>query len=283
MLRKDLTPIDVLDRNILNLCTRNNAATYELLLMIREFDERAGWLQWGLANCAEWLAWRCDLSMTTAREKVRVAHALKSLPAIVESFASGALSYAKVRALTRVANRDNEPALLEFALRTTAANVADRCRALRCGSQQSFDTAAKAYASRALRIRRDLHRSMMTIMVELPIDSGARAWLRFRRGSESSRGRMVEGSGKIGCGDISATIPAPAGLDCRQGEIFDEHRSAPPGRFGAKQRERGPVHITGWRDSARFIVKSTRLIVKSRNDLTGWMFRVSDLRHRHGG
>ena len=71
----ETTRIDELDRNILTLCTRINAATYELLVMIREFDERTGWLQWGLDNCAEWLAWRCDLSMTTAREKVRVAHA----------------------------------------------------------------------------------------------------------------------------------------------------------------------------------------------------------------
>ena len=77
----DLTPIEALDQNILTLCTSINAATYELLVMIREFDERAGFLQWGLSNCAEWLAWRCDLSMTTAREKVRVAHALKTLPA----------------------------------------------------------------------------------------------------------------------------------------------------------------------------------------------------------
>ena len=36
----DLTPIDALDERILNLCTRINAATYELLVMIREFDER---------------------------------------------------------------------------------------------------------------------------------------------------------------------------------------------------------------------------------------------------
>ena len=73
MKTKHLTPIEELDQHILNLCTRINAATYELLVMIREFDERAGFLQWGLTNCAEWLAWRCDLSMTTAREKVRVA------------------------------------------------------------------------------------------------------------------------------------------------------------------------------------------------------------------
>jgi len=172
MTSSDLTPIDVLDHNILTLCTRINAATYELLVMIREFDERAGWLQWGLHNCAEWLAWRCDLSMTTAREKVRVAHALKTLPAIADSFSTGELSYAKVRALTRVANRDNEQALLDFALRTTATVVAERCRELRNGEVQSIEDAARANANRSLRIRRDHHRGMMTITVELPMESG---------------------------------------------------------------------------------------------------------------
>ena len=41
----DLTPIEALDRRILDLCTGINAATYELLVIIREFDERTGWLQ----------------------------------------------------------------------------------------------------------------------------------------------------------------------------------------------------------------------------------------------
>ncbi len=48
---RDLTPIEDLDQGILNLCARINAATYELLVL------------------------SCDLSMTTAREKVRVAFA----------------------------------------------------------------------------------------------------------------------------------------------------------------------------------------------------------------
>ena len=45
----NLAPIEDLDRNIFTLCKHINAATYELLVLIREFDERAGWL-----------AWRCD-------------------------------------------------------------------------------------------------------------------------------------------------------------------------------------------------------------------------------
>ena len=166
------TSIDELDRNIHALCQRINVATYELLVLIREFDERGGWLQWGSPNCTEWLAWRCDLSIATAREKVRVANALKTLPLICESFSAGELSYAKVRALTRVANRDNEKALVEFALRHTAVHVADRCRELRCGSEASIDTAQRAWANRSLRIRRDRHREMMTITIDLPMDTG---------------------------------------------------------------------------------------------------------------
>lgn len=168
----DLTPIDELDQNILSLSTRINAATYELLLMIREFDERAGFLQWRLHNCAEWLAWRCDLSLTTAREKVRVAHALKHLPLVSSAFSTGELSYSKVKEMTRVANRDNELRLLEFALRHTAVSVAERCRELRCGSEASFGTAERAWANRSLRVRRDHERSMMTITIDLPFDTG---------------------------------------------------------------------------------------------------------------
>jgi hypothetical protein len=92
-------------------------------------------MRWGFENCADWLHWRCDLSLSAAREKVRVAHALKTLPRIGMAFAEGALSYSKVRALTRVASRETEEKLLEFALHTTAARVEARCRELRCGTQ----------------------------------------------------------------------------------------------------------------------------------------------------
>lgn len=168
----DLRPIDALDRDIVTLATRINAATYELLVLVREFEERAGYLQWGLDNCAEWLAWRCDVSMTTALEKVRVARSLKTLPLISSAFASGELSYSKVRSLTRVAHAENEAKLVEFALRHTAAHVAAYCRQLRCGSADSLDVAERAWANRSLRVRRDRHRGLMSITVDLPIEAG---------------------------------------------------------------------------------------------------------------
>ena len=164
--------IDDLDRAISRLSTRINAATYELLVLIRQFDERAGWLKWGFLNCADWLHWRCDLSLGAAREKVRVAHSLKVLPAIARAFRLGKLSYSKVRALARVATRDNEVELLEFALKTTAARVEERCRELRCGTAESVTDANQAHAKRSLVVRRDHEGSAMTITVELPIEAG---------------------------------------------------------------------------------------------------------------
>ena len=167
-----IVPIEDLEQDILNLCIGINAATCELLSLIREFDERAGWLKWGLENCAEWLAWRCDLSLATAREKVRVAHALKLLPATSAAFSAGELSYSKVRELTRVATPTNEEELVCFALRHSTAFVTDRCRELRMGDAASGDVAERAFANRGLRVRRDAERAMMVINIELPLEAG---------------------------------------------------------------------------------------------------------------
>ena len=48
-------------------------------MLIREFDERTGWLKWGFENCTQWLHWRCELSGCASREKVRVANMLRDL------------------------------------------------------------------------------------------------------------------------------------------------------------------------------------------------------------
>jgi len=165
-------PIDDLDRAIVTLSARINAETYELLVLIRQFDERAGWLKWGLGSCAEWLHYRCDFSMNAAREKVRVAHALKTLPEVAAAFATGELSYSKVRAMTRVTGTHNEDELLSFALKTTTARVEERCRELKCGTADSLGGAQRAFANRSLRVSRNAERGVMTITIELPTETG---------------------------------------------------------------------------------------------------------------
>ncbi len=111
-----------LAESIAVLAARIHAATYELFRMLAEFDARNGW-NTGFLSCAHWLHWRTGIDLGAAREKVRVARALQLLPHVSSEMQRGRLSYAKVRALTRVATPQNEQALVDFALAGTAAHV----------------------------------------------------------------------------------------------------------------------------------------------------------------
>ena len=120
----------VLGDAIAELAARIQAATYELLVLIHQFDARGGWGQ-GFTSCAHWLNWRTGLAMGAAREKVRVARTLAELPRLSAEMRRGALSYSKVRALTRVATPESEARLLDFARCATAAHVERLVRAWR--------------------------------------------------------------------------------------------------------------------------------------------------------
>jgi hypothetical protein len=108
---------------ITELCSYIYAAEHRLLTLIREFDEQKGWDWLGFHSCAHWLNFKCGIDMNTARERVRVAHALGKLPKTDARFATGALSYSKVRAMTRIADESNEDYLLMIAKRGTAHHV----------------------------------------------------------------------------------------------------------------------------------------------------------------
>ena len=112
-----------LEHQITRLSAHIHAATYRLLELIREYDDSHGWCGPGLNSCAHWLNWKCGINLGAAREKVRVAHALKGLPKISEKFRQGEVSYSKVRAMTRVATEKNEDYLLGVARHGTAAHV----------------------------------------------------------------------------------------------------------------------------------------------------------------
>ena len=115
--------LEALESRITELWGHINAATAQFLALLAEFDRREGWAQHGVASCAHWLNWQCGISAGAAREKVRVARALTSLPKITEAFGEGRLSYSKVRAVTRVATAETEDSLLNIALHGTAAHV----------------------------------------------------------------------------------------------------------------------------------------------------------------
>jgi hypothetical protein len=150
-----LAELDRLGDQIAELSVHLEAATARLLSLIREFDARGGWSD-GFRSCAEWLAWRVGLAPGAAREHVRVARALGTLPAMAEAMARGELSYAKVRALTRIATPETEARLLAVGRAGTAVHVESIVRGWRQVDRQAEAREARSqYAGRALHVHQD--------------------------------------------------------------------------------------------------------------------------------
>jgi hypothetical protein len=146
-----IAALECLGNEIAELSAHLDAATARLLALIREFDARGGWNN-GFRSCADWLAWRVGLDLGAARERVRVARALETLPRLAEALARRELSYAKVRALTRVATPETEARLLTVGRAGTAAHVERIVRGWR-----RVDRLAEAREAARQHARRALH------------------------------------------------------------------------------------------------------------------------------
>ena len=195
-----------LGEDIAELSSRIQAATYQLLVMIRAFDEREGWS--GFKSCAHWLNWRTGLALGAAREKVRVARALGDLPLLSGAMRRGQLSYSKVRALTRVATPANERRLLGFAECAPAAYVERLARAW-----SRVDRQAEATDERRRHERRHLNTwvdddGMVVIRGRLSPEVGALV----RRALEAAADRLRT--------DVSAEEAAETSFGQRQADAL---------------------------------------------------------------
>ena len=188
--------LNALEAEITELWGHINAATAHFLALLAEFDRREGWAQHGISSCAHWLSWQCGVGRVAAREKVRVARALASLPKVAAAFGEGRLSYSKVRALTRVATAETEDTLLHFALNGTAAQLERTVRGFR-------------------RVRRELERDEAGALHE-------RRYLDCRRESDGSvrlEARLAPEAGEM---LLKALEAAQAQLDERDGDAAEE-------------------------------------------------------------
>jgi uncharacterized protein DUF222/HNH endonuclease len=138
--------LDELETELATLASHLYAGTCRWLELVAEIDRRGSWADEGQGSCAAWLAWRCALTPRAAREHVRVARRLPELLLTRAAFAHGELSYAKVRALTRVATAENEEELLHLARALTAAQLERAVRAYRrVTTEESRDLQESAY------------------------------------------------------------------------------------------------------------------------------------------
>src|SRR5690348_12548124 len=120
MSNPDNRPLSEVEEEIASLSAHLSVGMSRLLELLHDFELRGGHQRFG-DSCAGWLAWRCGIDKRTAREQVRVARALHAVPLIRAAFARGELSYAKVRALTRVEPPADEEELLRLARHLTAS------------------------------------------------------------------------------------------------------------------------------------------------------------------
>jgi hypothetical protein len=147
--------LDRLGDEIAELSAHLQAATARLLDLIREFDARAGWNN-GFRSCAAWLSWRVGYAPGAAREHVRVARALGTLPLLSQALARGELSYAKVRELTRVATPETEARLLAVGRAGTAEHVERIVRGWRRMDRKAeTQEAVRHHTARALHVYQD--------------------------------------------------------------------------------------------------------------------------------
>jgi Domain of unknown function (DUF222)/HNH endonuclease len=163
--------LERLGDEIAELSVHLDAATARLLELIRDFDARLGW-NTGFRSCAHWLSWRVGLDLGAARERVRVARALATLPRLAQALARGELSYAKVRALTRVATPRTEERLLAVGRAGTAEHVERIVRGWRRVDQKAeVAEAIHRHKFRSLRVYRD-HDGMVAVHGRLEPEVG---------------------------------------------------------------------------------------------------------------
>jgi uncharacterized protein DUF222/HNH endonuclease len=200
--------LDQLGDKIAVLSAHLDAATARLLDLIREFDARGGWNS-GFSSCAAWLSWRVGLDLGAARERVRVARALGTLPLLAQALARGELSYAKVRALTRVATPETEARLLGVGRAGTAAHVERIVRGWRYVDRRAeAREAAQRHRNRGLRVYQDAD-AMVVVRGRLEPEVGALFMQALAAARETlyQRARRRDGDVAVGHGNVSAETP----------------------------------------------------------------------------
>ena len=103
----------------------------QLLQVVAECDRREDWREDGATSMADWLVARLGIAHRTAREWVRVARSLETLPRLAETFAEGGLSFDQLAPATRLAQPETEAAMAADAPGLSVAQLETAARRAR--------------------------------------------------------------------------------------------------------------------------------------------------------
>src|SRR5437762_9639183 len=129
-----------------------NSARSTLLELIRACEERKIWAEDGCPSIQSWVAMQLGVAWRTAAEMVRVAKSLEERPAIASVFASGALSWDKVRALAVFTTPESDADWAEAAPETPVSMLE---RAAKAHRERDEAEAASSRSGQKLLFRDD--------------------------------------------------------------------------------------------------------------------------------
>jgi hypothetical protein len=225
-----------LESEITTLWGHITAATHRFLELVAEFDRIEGWAGDGLPSCAHWLNLHCGIGSVAAREKVRVARALETLPKIGEAFRCGQVSYSKVRAMTRVATPETQDTLLNIALHGTASHMERLVREFRKAERlEEARLAEHKHRERYLRFGYDEDESLM-IYAKLPPEVGEV----IKQAIEAAMALADEGSAERSASGASAESSEETNLEDPAGARRADAMRLVAEAFLAREAERCP-------------------------------------------
>jgi hypothetical protein len=235
-----------LGAKISELCSYIYAAEHRLLTLIREFDEQEGWAHLGFHSCAYWLNFKCGIDMNTARERVRVAHALGRLPKVDARFAKGAISYSKVRAVTRIAEEADEDYLLMIMKHGTAHHVEKLVRLYRRTDRlQDTEAANERHDNRQLSYHYD-HDGCLVIKGRFPAEQGELIVKALEMAMEAQFQESPVGARPSGR-DVSAETSEPTPIATRRAdalaEVAETYMNSEPVPNSTADRYQVVVHV----------------------------------------
>lgn len=228
-----------LDDEIGELAGHLHAATAQFVDLATELDGSLQWDGFGMRSCAHWVTIATGIDLSTAREMLRVGHALCDLPLIHDAFAAGQLSFDKVRSLTHVATSADEHVWLDVALEASGSQLSRICREFR--RTIAMDDPSRSALQRA---RRRLvswwldEDGMLALYAALPPEEGRLVLAAI----ESAVVRPVSDAG-----DAGEAVPAEVGAGSVEAAVNDPCEEDPPDHPHGALRADALVRICeGW-------------------------------------
>ena len=200
--------VQALGEHIAEQAVHLDAAMHRLLADLRMFDAAGGWYRQGFGTCAHWLSWRVGWDLGTAREHLRVARALHTLPLVSEALSAGQISYSKTRAITRVATAATEAVLLGYAQHCTASQLETVCRKVGVLGADAASKAVRPHDSERYVAHTTTASGMVCVKACLRPDEAALLLQVLQQAAVDCTREPAAASAEVA--DVSAEAPAPA-------------------------------------------------------------------------